>query len=200
VRSPDEPPGHLQTPTDRPPTPSDQPVPSGPSDQELIRQANQGSQKAMESLYMRYQDWVYWGAYRVCGNREDALDVLQEVFAYLFGKFPGFQLRAQLKTFLYPAVRNRSLDLLRKRKPTTPLERGLEIKNGSAAADPASRQGFVDLVARLPEGQQEVILLRFVDGLTLEEISQAMEIPLGTVKSRLHNALSALRGTVSRER
>lgn len=154
----------------------------------------------MESLYQRYKDWVYWKAYDFCGNREDALDVLQEVFAYFFGKFPGFNLRAQLKTFLYPAIRSRSVDLLRKRRRTAPFEPALgNIKNGSTRANPASRQSLAELVTRLPEHQQELVLLRFIDGLTLEELGQALEIPLGTVKSRLHTALKTLKRSLESE-
>jgi RNA polymerase sigma-70 factor, ECF subfamily len=61
-----------------------------------------------------------------------------------------------------------------------------------SASDPVTDE-LAQIVRRLPEGQQEVVLLRFVDDLSLEEIAQALEIPLGTVKSRLHHAISTLR-------
>ena len=76
------------------------------SDQELIELANKGSSEAFDALYRRYRDWVYRLAWRFTGNRADALDVLQETFTYLLGKFPGFELTAAMTTFLYPVVRH----------------------------------------------------------------------------------------------
>ena len=76
------------------------------TDQSLVADLNDGDPSAFDALYYRYRDWVYRLACRLTGNSEDALDVLQETFGYLFGKFPGFVLTARLTTFLYPAVKN----------------------------------------------------------------------------------------------
>ena len=84
------------------------------SDQELIAAINGGDTDAFEVLYHRYRDWVVNLAYRFTGDREMALDVLQETFLYFVKKFPGFKLTAQLRTFLYPAVRNLSTGIRRK--------------------------------------------------------------------------------------
>jgi len=70
------------------------------SDQELIELVNEGDADAFEALYRRYRDWVYHLAWRFTGNQQDALDVLQETFTYLLGKFPGFSLTASM-TYLY---------------------------------------------------------------------------------------------------
>lgn len=80
-----------------------------PTDHELIEAIRAGDGRAFETLYHRYRDWVAGLAYRFCGNREDALDVLQETFAYLVRKIPNFELRARMKTFLYPAVKHLAL-------------------------------------------------------------------------------------------
>ncbi|MHC4508105.1 MAG: RNA polymerase sigma factor, partial [Planctomycetota bacterium] len=79
------------------------------SDQQLIELANQGDPDAFGALYSRYRDWVYRLAWRFTGNREDALDVLQETFTYVLGKFPGFELTAAMTTFLYPVVKHLSI-------------------------------------------------------------------------------------------
>jgi RNA polymerase sigma factor (sigma-70 family) len=81
------------------------------SDQDLIAAANRDNAEAMTT---RYHDWVYQVACRHCRDPVDAQDVIQEVFIYFFGKFPGFRLTSQFNTFLYPAIRNRSIDVLRK--------------------------------------------------------------------------------------
>ena len=151
--------------------------------------------RAFARLVGRYAGLVYGAAFRVTGNREDALDVLQETFVYLLNKFPGFRLTASMTTFLYPVVKNTSLAVLRKkRKQADAPEAILELPT---AAKPDSEQGarseLAIVLAALPEGQREVLLMRFVDGMTINEIATALAIPPGTVKSRLHNALNTLR-------
>lgn len=154
------------------------------TDAELIHAIQSGQASAFDTLYHRYRDWVVTLALRFCGNQDDALDVLQETFAYFFRKLPGFELRSQFKTFLYPAVKH--LALTRKRRMHAGLE-GVEPAVVPAAAHSE------DLLAGLPDDQREVVWMRFVDEMDLKEIAQALEIPLGTVKSRLHVALKFLK-------
>jgi RNA polymerase sigma-70 factor (ECF subfamily) len=163
------------------------------SDEALIAAANRGDEGAFCALYFRYRDWAGRLARRFTGNDEDALDVLQETFSYFFRKFPGFVLTASMTTFLYPVVRNLSIAARRKRGRLVINE---EVLDGAAAApmeagDP--RQELAAVMAALPAGQRQVVLMRFVDGMSLEEIGGALAIPVGTVKSRLHNALQTLR-------
>ena len=119
-----------------------------------------------------------------------ALDVLQEVFIYFLKKFPGFTLRCELKTFLYPAVRNTALSMRRKSARYISDESAIAEVAATIANDEADV--LMAVVSSLPEPQREVLLLRFLDGLALNEIALALEIPLGTVKSRLHTALATL--------
>jgi RNA polymerase sigma-70 factor (ECF subfamily) len=166
-----------------------------PNDAELIAAINQGSHAAFETLYRRHRDWTVNLAFRFTGDEALALDVMQETFLYLLRKFPGFELRASLRTFLYPAVRNLSIAARRKAGRC----QAADAENEILANLPAPETGVAlddDLAAvleNLPAKQREVLLLRFVDGFSLEEIADALEIPLGTVKSRLHNALKTLR-------
>jgi RNA polymerase sigma-70 factor (ECF subfamily) len=165
------------------------------SDGELIAAINGGDAGAFEVLYFRYRDRVVALAFRFTGDSDAALDVLQETFLYVLRKFPGFRLTANFMTFLYPAVRNLSIAARKKVKRYQASERELEqLENTAGPAGSGGAAGDLDAVlAGLPEEQREVVLLRFVDGLSLGEIATAMEIPLGTVKSRLHNALKGLR-------
>jgi len=174
-----------------PPTP---PKNNRLSDQELVEAANKGDSDAMELLYFRYQEWVYALAWRLCGDREDALEVLQEVFAYFFDKFPGFKLRSRLKTFLYPVVRNTALNLIRKRRRIIPLS------DTDAASLPderydsrAEHRKLAELIEGLSTPEQELALMRFYDGFRIAEIAQIQNVPIGTVKSRLHRMLAHLR-------
>ncbi len=155
------------------------------SDADLIDAVRRGENAAFEALYHRYRDWVATLAFEFCGNREDALDVLQETFLYLHRRLPTFELRCKFKTFLYPAVKHLALDRKRisRRPAPPPPEPGTPVAEG----------GIEHLVKQLPEGHREVVRLRFVDDLDLAEIAEALSIPVGTVKSRLHNALQVLR-------
>ena len=176
--------------------PVDDPLKSNSrSDQELIAAINDGDSDAFEALYYRYRDWVVSLAYRFTGDRELALDVLQETFLYFVRKFPGFRLTAHLKTFLYPAVRNLSIAARRKAERFQSVENETGTIEAATTTVPVGNQNesLVAALAVLSDEHREVLLLRFVDGLSLAEIAKALNIPLGTVKSRLHNALAFLR-------
>jgi len=171
------------------------------TDDELVAAANAGERSAFEALYARHRNWVAAVATRFTGSRDDALDVMQEVFLYFFGKFPGFELRAKMRTFLYPAVRSTSLNLLRKRRRESPLETGAAeaVPDDPSPRDEGSeRRRVAEIVRELPPEQREIVTLRYVDSMKLSEIAQAMEMPLGTVKSSLHRALGVLRGRTAR--
>jgi RNA polymerase sigma-70 factor (ECF subfamily) len=161
-------------------------------DQALIRAANGGDAAAFDALYLRYRDWVVSLAQRFTGNHEDALDVMQDTFAYLLGKFPGFVLTCRMTTFLYPVVRSGALTRLRKAGREVADDELLALAPTRDELD-ARHDDLAQLLAALPAAQREVVLMRFVDGLTLAEIAEAMHVPVGTVKSRLHNGLARLR-------
>lgn len=165
------------------------------TDQQLIAAINTGDGAAFEVLYFRYRDWVVALACRFTGNEDLAPDVMQETFLYFLKKFPGFHLTANLKTFLYPAVKNLSIAARRKLARYQSTESAQErLAQLTTADEPAGlKNDLAVALANLSEEHREVLLLRFVDGLALAEIAEAVEVPLGTVKSRLHNALEALR-------
>ncbi len=171
-------------------------------DQTWVERANAGDAEGFERLFEAHRQWVLALATRFTGNREDALDVLQESFADLFSRFPGFRLTSTLRAYLYPVVKHRSMSLLRRRRRTIALEGVRDL-----GPDPAKAlTWFVDtpgdfdrLIEALPLGQREVVRLRFALDLRLHEIAEALGIPLGTVKSRLHLALAALREKSGKE-
>jgi RNA polymerase sigma-70 factor (ECF subfamily) len=164
-------------------------------DQQLIATINAGDAAAFEVLYFRYRDWIVSLACRLTGSEDLALDVMQETFLYLLRKFPGFRLTANLKTFLYPAIKNLSIAARRKagRYQSTEAEQQFLEQTPAASAVPHQATNLAAALANLSEDHREVLLLRHVDGLTLAEIAEAVNIPLGTVKSRMHNALESLR-------
>jgi RNA polymerase sigma-70 factor (ECF subfamily) len=178
---------------------------SAKTDDELIADANRGGTAgyaAFEQLYRRYRDWVMNLALRFTRDRDLAADVTQEVFLYFLRKFPGFTLTARLTTFLYPAVKNLALAHRQKGLRFTGNDDALAAAPAASCNDDgvsdgeagSSRAELRAVMESLSDGHREVLLLRFVDDLSLQEIADALNLPLGTVKSRMHNALACLRG------
>jgi RNA polymerase sigma-70 factor, ECF subfamily len=163
------------------------------TDHQLVDAVNHGDISAFDVLYYRHRDWVMRLAMRFTGHHEDALDVLQETFAYLVRKFPGFQLSAALTTFLYPAVKNYSIAARRKRLRSSGGGEELSLIVEPEANDSDVREELSQALASLSDSHREILLMRFVDEMTQPEIAAALGLPLGTVKSRLHHATLAAR-------
>lgn len=164
------------------------------SDAELVRDAASGDEQAFDVLYRRHRDWVFALALRSTGRREEALDVAQDAFVELLDRLDGLVLTTSLRAYLRPIVVHRAIDLARRvgreRRGDEALEELLDAREeeGGDSADLAR------VLRGLPPDQRELVLLRFVDGFELAEIAGVLAIPLGTVKSRLHQALANLRG------
>lgn len=184
-------------------------IPSGHQhDLALIARINAGQRDAFGELYLHHRDYVLKIAWRYSRSDADALDACQNVFVYLAGKFPGFVLTCRLTTFLYPVIKHESLALRRKFQRASGI--GPAGSHAPAAGDDIDEVPARDLpagcvanpsrslrrlqaaAASLSSGQREVVLLRFLDDLSMEEISEVLSIPIGTVKSRLHLALAKL--------
>jgi RNA polymerase sigma-70 factor (ECF subfamily) len=171
------------------------------SDQELIEAAKRGDDGAFATLYHRHKQWVVRLAWRFAGNREDALETLQETFAYLLKKLPHLRLSARMTTFLYPVVKHTAQAAARKSRryacaESEPGRVAQELPDRSANAvspDEARRRELAAALSNLPDEQREALLMRYVDDMSIDEIAKSLAIPPGTVKSRLHNALKALR-------
>lgn len=172
------------------------PSPDPRNDQQLIDAINRGDTDAFDALYHRYRDWVLSLAYRFTGSRDLALDVMQDVFMYVLGKFPGFELTAQFKTFLYPAVRHSSIAAKNKAQRFAGDDEATAatVATRKETAEPDDvRSELAAVFSCLSDDHRETVLLRFVDGFSIDEVAAAMDVPPGTVKSRLHHALKHLR-------
>ncbi len=121
--------------------------------------------------------------------------MLQETFAYLVRKFPGFELTAQMTTFLYPAVRNLSIAARKKRVRATSSDENLDLFPQAEEGDTTARDDFSNMLSSLSDAHREILLMRFVDDMTQPEIAAALELPLGTVKSRLHHAVQSVKNS-----
>ena len=179
-------------------------VNKGRSDAELVETCNQGSAKAaenaFETLFKRHREYVLRVAFRFVHDREVATDVLQDTFLYLLRRFPptgsGLQLTARLTTFLYPVVKNFAITAARKAERSASTGE-IAPDELPAPEDHAAGDEVDEALAGLTDDRREVLVLRFVDDMSLKDIAKALDIPLGTVKSRIHLAIGDLRADPS---
>lgn len=164
------------------------PTHDGRDDRELVAALRAGDPTAFDALYRRHCDWVVRLAHRCTGSGDEALDVLQETFLYLLRKAPELDLRVRMTTLLFPVVRNLAL-ACRRRRPRGEAEAEPRIEDPPLLL----QEELIDALGNLPVEQRQAVLLRFVDGLSLQEVAAAQGVPVGTVKSRLHQALASLR-------
>jgi RNA polymerase sigma-70 factor (ECF subfamily) len=167
------------------------------TDAQLVAACNGGDAAAFEVLYRRHRDYVLRVTYRFARDHQTAMDAMQETFFYLLRKFPppgeGLDLTAQVTTLLYPVAKHTAIRMAQKaRRHVSDADLPGDVA-ASNDADPHDGDDLAALLASLSGDRRELLTLRFVDGLTLAEIAESLEIPIGTVKSRLHLAIKALR-------
>jgi RNA polymerase sigma-70 factor (ECF subfamily) len=181
-------------------------VPS--DDAELVRLCLEGDRTAFDSLVARHYRGIYNMVYRMLGNAEDALDLTQETFLRVYTRLDTFQLGRPFTAWLRRIASNLCIDHLRQRpQPAVSLdeqlEAGLEQADDSPGASPPDRLEMAEdsrrvlaAVQRLPAKQRAVLIMRHVDGMSLEEIAAALGWPLGTVKVNLFRGRRAVREMV----
>lgn len=174
-------------------------------EQELLQQAKSGDQAAFGRLVERYEKQVYRQALGLLGHPEDAADVTQEVFFKAWRGLPAFQGGSSFSTWLYRLTGNAAIDLLRREKKRRgDLSLDDDDRNwDSQLADPAStpekdleqkelRRAVVKGLTLLSSEHRQVLVLREINGATYEEIGRILDLPPGTVKSRVARARLAL--------
>ncbi len=175
---------------------------------DLERRAKEGDQGAFERLVMDNQNRVYSLALRLCGDREAAADLAQEAFIKAWQGLGSFQGESSFATWVYRLATNLCIDYLRKKKRREGVEPSVSLDDSDSGwAEPADRESDPQLVlersergralarglASLPGWQRQVLVLRELSGLSYQEISQALDVDLGTVKSRIARARLSLR-------
>lgn len=175
--------------------------------------APSGLEGGFRELYEQYKDRVYNVCYRITGNPADALDAAQETFGILFRKIGEFRFESRFSSWVYRIAVNASIDL--KRRQGARMQTSLDAvrsgsglgMDGSASADlsdernqgPEGEAAQCELqvevqaaISRLSTKMRQITVLRYMEGLSYEQISEVLRISLGTVKSRLARAHQAL--------
>jgi RNA polymerase sigma-70 factor (ECF subfamily) len=183
----------------------------GQSDVALVDECRKGDNTAFDELVRRYKDRVYGVVYRFLGNREDALDVSQEVFVRAYRGIEDFRGASQVYTWLHSIAANLARNRLRDRgrkgrdkalsleglEATAPGKMQQAASTASTPSDAAMNEEMQALLQQclneLPDHYRLAFVLRTTEDLSYEEIADIMGCPVGTVKSRLNQARSMLR-------
>jgi RNA polymerase sigma-70 factor (ECF subfamily) len=176
---------------------------------ELVGRAREGDAAAFGALVRLYQDRVYNVAFRLVGNADDAADVAQEAFLAAYEGLSRFRAESALYTWLYRIVVNKALNQRRSKaaRPEfsggddpSPLETAAAFSpTPDQEAEDKERAAMVQrAIRRLPRDLRTAVVLRDIEGLEYEQMAEVLEIPLGTVKSRLHRGRLELRETLRR--
>lgn len=173
---------------------------TGKPDEELMRLCQQGQTEAFEALYFKHRQSVINFAAQMLRNHEDAADVFQDAFKYIFSKIETYTPSAKFSTLLYKVVRNLCIDILRKRRRrhVQQLNPEIDIEDTSSPGEPALDAQEVtrhihEAMDQIDEAFREVLILRLLHDHSYEQIGEILQCPIGTVKSRLHTGLALLR-------
>jgi RNA polymerase sigma-70 factor, ECF subfamily len=167
-------------------------------DAQLIDQALAGHSEAFGQLVLKYQDRLYNTVFHVVGHAEDARDVVQEALVQAFLKLDSFKHRSAFYTWLYRIAFNAAITQRRRRRPAASVDQIRETSNmepvdcGEGPGESLERReqcGRVrEAIARLAEEHRAVLVLREIEGCDYESIAEILDLPIGTVRSRLHRA------------
>jgi RNA polymerase sigma factor (sigma-70 family) len=178
-------------------------------DIQLVARARSGDERAFRSLLHKYERAVFSICLRMVRNRDEAGDLSQESFIKVFHSLDRYNPEFAFSSWLFKITSNLCIDHLRKRRIDTfgmddPIdgEKG-EIQRQYVAPDPTPEETYVrgekmkrveKAIAALPEHYRIMLILRHQEDLSYEEIAETLEIPLGTVKARIHRAREMLKG------
>jgi RNA polymerase sigma-70 factor (ECF subfamily) len=172
-------------------------VPRRMSEAALVRAAQRGSEDAVAQLFTRHWPSAYRAAFLVTGDRAAAEDIAQEAFLAALRALPRFDLRRPLRPWLHRIVVNRAIDFSRARALRSELS--ADAAREAAAPEHAPLGGeVVAALMQLGPEQRAVVVLRYLLEYTPGEIGRLLDLPRGTVNSRLRRGLDALGEAIER--
>ncbi len=166
---------------------------------ELVSRAQDGDRNAFNELVRMHAQGVLNVIYRMCGNAQVAEDAAQETFIQAWLKLQSYRLGTSLRNWLYRIAVNTAIDMLRKEKRIlSGVIEDMNLRDSqpgpeAMAANLERTEMVQEAVLALPDASRAVLVLREFEGLSYKEISESLEIPVGTVMSRLNYARKLLR-------
>jgi|SRR5262245_7567287 len=176
------------------------------SDAECVRKLQRGETEAFETLIRRHQKTIFNLVYRMLGDYDEAAEISQEAFLSAYRAIGNFRGEANFSTWLYRIALNHATT--RRKSMNTRQQRNLPIENTEPVSDPHPgpaetmekkeiRERVQQALNSLEPDDATVILLRDLQDVPYEEVARVLEIPVGTVKSRLHRARQALKSELA---
>jgi RNA polymerase sigma-70 factor (ECF subfamily) len=173
-------------------------------DADLIRQAARGNVEAYNLLVSRWEKRVYNYLLRITGNREDSLDLTQDVFLKAYQNLGKLDNPERFAPWLYRIAHNEAYSMFRKRRPESDVEdlepeaTGGGITVGGSAVFPIELSlAVASALERLSADQREAVVLKIYQGFKFEEMAEILSCPVSTVKSRLYSALELLKNQLA---
>ncbi|MGC5325170.1 RNA polymerase sigma factor SigW [Brevibacillus sp. SYSU BS000544] len=175
----------------------------------LVERAKRGERDAFAELIEIYKDKIFQLAYRMVGNRQEAEDIAQETFLRVYANLHMYDSSYKFSTWIYRIATNLCIDRGRKKKPDFSLD---EEADGSTGLDWHSRlsskekspeekivtkevqETVQDALSELAPKYRSIMILRYIEDLSLQEISDVLKLPVTTIKTRIHRGREALRG------
>jgi RNA polymerase sigma-70 factor (ECF subfamily) len=175
-------------------------------DQRLIAECLEGRTAAFGELVRRHQDRLFNTVFRLVGNAEDALDVVQEAFLHAYQSLAGFKGDSLFFTWIYRIAINTAISLKRKQRSIISIDAGAEQGGGidpldssefsqpEHALEMAEEEKLLqDALNRLSPEHRTVLIMKDIEGQKYEVMAEVLEVPIGTIRSRLHRARMELR-------
>ncbi len=174
----------------------------------LVYAALEGQTQAFECLVNLYQDRLFNAMFHVTGSLEEAEDVVQEAFVQAYLKLDTFQMNSRFYTWVYRIAFNNALSRRRRRKPSQSLELARETSGSepvSPLENPQSRMvqteqiaAVQQAIAELSDDHRAILVLRDMQAMSYEDIAEILNMPLGTVRSRLNRARGQLKSLLEK--
>lgn len=169
------------------------------NESELVSKAQHGDRNAFSELVRTHVHRVFSVVYRMCGDRQLAEDAAQEAFIQAWLRMKSYRPQSSFRNWLYRIAVNTAIDMLRKEKRILPdAVETLKLVDKSLGPEPIvvnteRTEAIRNAVVGLPDASRAVLVLREYEGLSYKEIAEALDIPVGTVMSRLNYARKLLR-------
>lgn len=159
----------------------------------LIKKAQKGNEKAFLKLFQMYEADIYRMAFVYLKNEEEALDIVQETAYKAFDKIESLKEPAYFKTWLIKIAISSSLNRLKRLEKIVPMQNEYINYMQFEQDDPTVKVLLQQILEELTSEEKGIVLLKYYEGYTFQEIADTLQIPLGTVKSILYRALKKLR-------
>lgn len=178
------------------------------TEERIIQRAKKGDRSAFAEMVDLYKDRVYHISYRMLGNRQEAEDVAQETFIRVYNNLENYDPNYKFSTWIYRIATNLSIDFIRRRKQNFSLDADISGADGLDWHDRLADTGkgpeeelladelqneVQDAILDLNPKYRSVMVLRYIEDLSLQEISDSVQLPISTIKTRIHRGREALR-------